>query len=235
MESILNAFLPAAIILVLLFLPLLSVVVVVYVQKQLERRNGRRSPLKEKLLHQAGAQARMKADALGDDVMERIVRLIVIGPLAMLAILLPRVRWWQLKFGWFEWVVGVGAVVVTVLLTRQILRLRKERRKWEEGMLAEIAAAQSLDRLRGQGCEVFHDVPTGKDFNLDHVIVGPSSVLLIETKSRRKPGKGLGSADVQFDGRKLVFPGGKFEQKPLQQAEAEAAWLAKYLQGETGQ
>lgn len=235
MEAPLTPFVPAITMLALLFLPVLLVVAIVSLQKRAERRDQRRSPLNDKLLHQAGAQARIKADEIGDDVQARIVQLMVIGPLAMLAILLPRVQWSQLRFGWLEWVIGLMALTAILAIAWRVLRLRRARRYWLEGMRAEIAAAQALDRLRGNGCEVFHDVPTGQDFNLDHVVVGPSAVWVVETKSRRKPGKGFGSADVQFDGKRLVFAGGKTDDKAVRQAEAEAAWLSKHLHGETGQ
>ncbi|MCA0393546.1 MAG: NERD domain-containing protein [Proteobacteria bacterium] len=235
MEALFTPFLPAITLLAALFLPVSLVVAIVSLQKRAERRDQRRSPLNDKLLHQAGAQARIKADEIGDDIQGRLVQLVVIGPLAMLAILLPRVRWSQLQFGWLEWVIGLMSLAAILAIARQVLRLRRARQHWLEGMRAEIAAAQALDRLRGNGCEVFHDVPTGKDFNLDHVVVGPSTVFVVETKSRRKPGKGLGSADVQFDGKQLVFAGGKTDDKSVRQAEAEAAWLSKHLQGETGQ
>ncbi|MGJ4728754.1 nuclease-related domain-containing protein [Luteimonas sp. SDU101] len=235
MEALFTPFLPAMTLLAAMFLPVSLVVAIVALQKRAERRDRRRSPLNDKLLHQAGAQARMKADEIGDDIQGRIVQLIVIGPLAMLAILLPRVQWSRLQFGWLEWVIGLGSITAILAITHQVVRLRRARRNWMDGMRAEIAAAQALDRLRANGCEVFHDVPTGKDFNLDHVVVGPSAVLVVETKSRRKPAKGMGSADVRFDGKRLTFAGGHWDEAAVSQAEAEAAWLSKYLQGETGQ
>lgn len=229
----LKTLLPTIILTALVFIPISIAVVTILLQKRSEQRSDRRSPISEKLLHQAGAQARQKVDALGEDMMERLAQLLLIGPLAMLVILLPRVRWDRLQFGWLNWLVVIVAAAGTVWLVRRLTQLRQQRRRWQEGMRAEIAAAQQLDRLQAQGCFVLHDIPAG-DFNIDHVVVAPHAVFAVETKSRRKPGQGKASATVGYDGRCLQFPGWK-ETRPLEQAKAIAAWLAKYLRDETGE
>lgn len=229
----LKTLIPAVILLGVVFVPLGIAVAAVVWQRRWEQRSDRRSPISERLLHQAGAQARQKMDALGDNMMQRVAQLMLIGPLAMLVILLPRVRWEKLQFGWINWLVIAGAAVWAVWLVRSLTQLRRRRRQWREGMLAEIAAAQQLDRLQAQGCFVLHDIPAG-DFNIDHVVVAPHAVFAIETKSRRKPGQGKASANVGYDGKRLLFPGWN-ETRPLEQASAIAAWLAKYLRDETGE
>ena len=229
----LKTLLPSLILLALVFVPLGITVAAVVWQRRWEQRSGRRSPISERLLHQAGAQARQKMEALGDDIMERLAQLMLIGPLAMLVILLPRVRWERLQFGWLNWLVIAGATAWAAWLVCSLIQLRRRRRQWREGMLAEIAAAQQLDRLQAQGCWVLHDIPAD-DFNIDHVVVAPHAVFAIETKSRRKPGKGKASASVGYDGKRLLFPGWN-ETRPLVQARANADWLAKYLRDETGE
>ncbi|WP_373488156.1 nuclease-related domain-containing protein [Blastomonas sp.] len=233
MEALLKTLLPSIILLTLVFVPVVVVLVVVLLAKRKERRDSRRSPLSDKLLHQAGAQARKRADDLGDDLMERMMQLMLIGPMAMLVILLPRVNWSRLQFGWVSWLVLVGSAGWVAWLVRGILRIRSERRKWQEGMRAEIAVAQQLDRLQALDCFVVHDIPAGA-FNIDHVVVAAHAVFAVETKSRRKPGQGKDSAKVGYDGKALQFPGWQ-ETRPLEQARAQADWLAKYLRGETGE
>ncbi|TCT21814.1 nuclease-related domain-containing protein [Thermomonas haemolytica] len=229
----LNTLIPSVILLGLVFVPLGIAIAAMLWQRRWEQRSDRRSPISERLLHQAGAQARQKMDALGDDMMERLAQLMLIGPLAMLVILLPRVRWDRLQLGWLNWLVIAGATAWVAWLVRSFTQLRRRRRQWREGMLAEIAAAQELDRLQAEGCFVLHDVPAG-DFNIDHVVVAPHAVFAIETKSRRKPGKGKASANVGYDGTCLQFPGWK-ETRPIEQARAIADWLAKYLRDKTGE
>lgn len=229
----LKTLLPAILLLALVFVPVGIAVATMLLQKRAERRSQRRSPLNEKLLHQAGAQARKKVDALTDDMMERMMQLMLIGPMAMLVILLPRVNWSKLQFNWLNWLVVAGATLWVAWLVRSILRLRDQRRKWQQGMQAEIAVAQQLDRLQAQACFVHHDIPAA-EFNIDHVVVGPNAVFAVETKSRRKQGQGKASANVGYDGKALQFPGWS-ETKPLEQARAQARWLADYLRGETGE
>src|SRR5690606_28428931 len=192
------------------------------------------SPLSEKLLHQPGAQARRKAEEIGDEIMARTALLFMIGPLGLVALLLPRIQWTNIHFGWTDWLLIAGVVATVIWSIRDIARYRRERRNWLDGMRGEIASAQALDRLRAQGCEVFHDLP-GDRGNIDHVVVAQNAVFAIETKWRSKRGKGTASAEVWFDGRSLQFPGGFRDAAPIDQASACAADLAKYLTGRTGE
>lgn len=226
--------LPTVIMVGIVFLPIAVTVVTVFYLKRVEARDERRSPLNDKLLHQAGSQARRKADELGDDLMARVTLQMLIGPLAMMVILLPRVRWSQIKFGLMDGVVIGLAIGAVVWCTRDILRYRQQRRQWRNGMRGEMAAAQELDRLRVRGCEVFHDLP-GDRGNIDHVIVAPNAVFVVETKWRSKKGQGGKSAEVWFDGKALEFPNGYRDAAPLEQAYACATEIGKYLQRRTGE
>lgn len=228
-----ESLLPAAILLIVVLAPMVIAVAALVWQRHWERRSDRRSPIGERLLHQAGSQARQKAEALGDEMMQSLALLMLVGPLAMLVVLLPRVDWRVLRFTSSNWLVMIGAALWTAWLVYRLLRLRGQRQKWQQGMRAEIAAAQELDRLQAEGCFVLHDVPA-EDFNIDHVVVAPHAVFAIETKSRRKPGKGKASANVGYDGTCLQFPGWK-ETGPIKQARGNADWLARCLRDEIGE
>lgn len=233
MDAVFTALLPSIILLVLMIAPMGLVLGAVLLSRWNEKREARRSPLRDKLQHQAGAQARNRADALGEGILDRLMLVALIGPLTMLVILLPRVNWTQMRFNGINWLVVAIAVAWVGWLAYRITVIRTERRKWLEGMRAEIATAQQLDRLQSQGCLVLHDIPAD-DFNLDHVVIGQSAVFMVETKSRRKQGEGKASANVAYDGKTLQFPTWP-ETKPLEQARAQARWLADYLRGETGE
>lgn len=229
-----SAFVPAAVILTAMFLPVWLAIAVVLYQKRTEARDERRSPLKDKLLHQPGAQARRKAEEAGDEIMARTSFLFLVGPLAIVALLLPHVQWATIQLRWVDWIVIAGVLIGITWCIRDIVRYRHERRNWLNGMRGEMASAQSLDRLRAHGCEVFHDLP-GERGNIDHVVVATNAVFAIETKWRSKRGTGSGSAEVWFDGKALQFPGGFHDARPVEQANACAADLAKYLAGRTGE
>jgi len=103
------------------------------------------------------------------------------------------------------------------------------------GLDAELFAGQELDQLMRQGAAVFHDFPAEK-FNVDHIVVAPQGVFAIETKGYSKPNRARGDEDarVEFDGRTLKFPT-RTTAKPLEQAERQAQWLAKWLSSATGE
>ena len=103
------------------------------------------------------------------------------------------------------------------------------------GCFGERIVGEALEPLKAQGCRVFHDVPCadGKTtFNIDHVVVGPSGIFAIETKTRRKqhqrPREGVAADKIIFDGQVLAFPWGE-DRHGLEQAARQARWLEDSL------
>ncbi|MFD0893218.1 NERD domain-containing protein [Luteolibacter ambystomatis] len=81
------------------------------------------------------------------------------------------------------------------------------------GLLGEQLVGQVLDRLSSDRIRVFHDYqvtePGKKPWNIDHVVLTPSGLFALETKTRRMPhrySKEDPSHKVRFDGKRLVFP-----------------------------
>jgi hypothetical protein len=73
-------------------------------------------------------------------------------------------------------------------------------------------------------------------WNIDHVVVGPPGVFLIETKARNRV---RGRSDqpahkVYVRGNRLQFPSGE-DLKAIPQAERNAKWMAEYLTKKTGE
>lgn len=232
MANFATTLLPSIIVLASVFLPMGAALATVLYIKRLEKRDAKRSPLNEKILHQPGLNARKKMDQLGEDITERMVQLMLVGPMAILALLLPRVRWSNIRYGWLELLVVLLAGCSIALLIRSIVRLRKQHSAWKAGYLGELATAQALNKLIAHGCLVFHDLPTDRA-NIDHIVVTPKAVFAVETKWRGK-GEGKAGAEVRYDGKTLKFPDHQTN-KPLDQARALAQWLSKLLHGETGQ
>lgn len=126
---------------------------------------------------------------------------------------------------------GVSAWVGFKL--RGILReLGALRLGWE----GEVATAEELNKLMRDGFEVFHDLPCER-FNIDHVVVGPTGVFAVETKTRSKQKR---ANDVQndytatFDGKVINFAGWR-DRRCLEQAERQAKWLGDWLTSATGE
>jgi hypothetical protein len=67
-----------------------------------------------------------------------------------------------------------------------VWRLEDQMRTWRFGMRGEQAVAEALtDRsLAAAGYVAFHDLPGDGKWNIDHVVVGPAGVFVLETKAR---------------------------------------------------
>jgi hypothetical protein len=117
----------------------------------------------------------------------------------------------------------------------KILRKLREIWNYKLGLKGECAVGQELNQLVADGFQVFHDLPFD-GFNIDHVLVGPAGVWVVETKTRRKPAalKGLARATVVYDGRTLQFPWGT-DTHGLDQAERNAKTLSQWLTASTGE
>lgn len=115
---------------------------------------------------------------------------------------------------------------------RKIRWAKKAVRDMELGLTGERAVGQYLEEsLAAHKYHVFHDIP-GDGFNLDHVVVGPTGVFCVETKTRSKPTEG--NSGVQYDGETIKVNGILPERDPVIQAKAEARWLHDMLEASTG-
>jgi len=229
-----NALVPVLLVLVALavgLLPVFSLLVWVSWQR---RHDARRSPLTDELMHLPGEQAQREAERLAEVADERMLIAVLIGPMILAVWALQKVDVRSLHFGITEVALFVLVLIVGGWATWSASKVLHTRRKFLEGRAAERATAQALVSLMSKGCVVYHDIPADK-FNLDHVVVGPGAVFMIETKSRRKPAApGKASAAVKFNGEALEFPSWR-ETKVLDQARAQSRWLGDYLYRKTGE
>lgn len=165
---------------------------------------------------------------------DRLMIAMLVGPLVLAGWALQRIDKRLLRFGPAEIALLVIVIAAACWAAWSAGKRLRERWSYLEGIAAERATAQALVPLQSKGCVVYHDVPAD-GFNLDHVVVGPNIVFMIETKSRRKPAaRGKASAAVKFDGEALEFPGWR-ETKMLDQARAQARWLSDRLYRKTGE
>ncbi len=115
---------------------------------------------------------------------------------------------------------------------RQALASFAVRRNCRLGWEGEMYIAQELQLLWAKGFRVFHDLPAN-GFNIDHVVVGPTGVYAVETKTWVKRGADDKSHQVIFNGQRLQFPG-YVTDEPVRQAVAQAKWLSDFLSKSTG-
>jgi len=119
---------------------------------------------------------------------------------------------------------------------RKMSRLFESRLNIRLGYEAELAVGQELNQLMLCGYRVYHDFAF-EQYNIDHIVVGPSGVFAVETKGKAKPDRGLGKGDatIEFDGNRLLFPDGYQTTAPVEQAKRQAKSLAMFLSSAVGE
>lgn len=194
------------------------------------RRKIGEPPVKEFRLRAAGESSRQKITELNEQLNENIALFVVI-PIAMA--FTHYIRQSTLggtsSAGW--WVFALLSFFAVFWRGRVAFRGLKNLRNFELGCAGEQLVAEHLLPLARHGYLIFHDCPADQHGNIDHIVVTPSAVYAIETKSRRKrpsPDPERSSAEVNYDGCALAFPNSR-EDFCLKQARRQARWLADLL------
>ena len=204
------------------------------VRRKRQARMQRRSPIGMDLLRGPGHSLREQLDDAGSDVIFDLALLMVV-PLMALALFLAQSHISGLaKMMYVTPVYAVAALAFIVYAVRKLIKAGTRLDNLKAGFDAELAVGQELDQLTRQGAAVFHDIPAD-NFNIDHVVISSVGVFAVETKGFTKPKQGRGKADatVVFDGKVLKFPTWTTKD-PLDQAERQGAWLAKWLTSAVG-
>lgn len=220
--------------------PVFLAVGIVVAWKRWNARSGKRSPLNQKRIHLPGEQLRIRIDDLNEDVGGHLITLIMVGPYSLLVVLYLKIKAIQLSITTTDIFVAVLAMLIIAFAISALIKSMKLRILAREGLAAELITAQNLLPLMGSGCLVFNDVPAksegpnGKPFNIDHVVIGPNAVFMVETKSHKKPGKLDESWKAFYDGKSLKFPDYR-DTSMLEQAKRQTKWLSDYLFSATGE
>jgi hypothetical protein len=186
-----------------------------------------RSPLKANPLHNPGQSLDA---AIQDLVIDRVFGIFMAGTLfTVLAI----IEWLQL---WLESPpkpipLTVIAVLIWIFGYYRLVKVKGKLTALKQGRDGEKAVGQYLEKLRQQGAEVYHDIPAS-NFNVDHVVIAPQGVFVIETKTISKPISGR--ADICIKDGKVWANGQELERNPMEQVQAIAKWVSELLQDTTG-
>jgi len=139
--------------------------------------------------------------------------------------------------------VNTSSVILTIVVwgcftayyLRRLFKLLSERHNLRLGLDGELSVAEELNKLMLDGYHVYHDFPANK-FNIDHILIGPTGVFAVETKTRskRKADRGKSGVEVTYDGNRLSFPGG-YNINALAQAKGQGTWLEKWLTSAVGE
>ncbi len=190
---------------------------------------GIRRPVREKMLRPPGNSLREQLEKLDEDFVEPFLFAVVLPPAVGVIVALKTAlyqpiptsqAWVGLILGFIAWVPGCY----------WLSRVARKRGDHFLGYQGEVLVAENLQELARQGCYLFHDLQPEKSWNIDHIVVAPDAVLVVETKTRRKRSRSDDRAahEVIFDGRVLHFPGWS-DTHGLEQAERNAGWVRDYL------
>jgi Nuclease-related domain len=194
-----------------------------------DKSRARRLPAPEKLLRPPGESLRKQAEALDRHISDQVIWLLGFPVLVLIIYLAARESAPPaFTFAWRAVLaITMGAYAfMAVGLARRLKRHEHVRL----GYRGERVVGEELNRLMLDGCRVFHDVPLSKNSNLDHVVVAPSGIYAIETKTRAKDKSPSEQPDheVVYDGICLQFPNAYDSKSPAQACD-QAERLAQIL------
>lgn len=192
-----------------------------------QAKSGKRSPLKRKPLRNAG-------DSVQDELFDR-----VFGDgfaTVMAAIVLAVVA----VFEWLHALTGLqpqpypltlAAIAVGAYGLVRFRRVLRDSERLRLGRDGERTVAQHLEVNRSPDWRLFNDL-AGDGFNVDHVLVTPHGVFVLETKTRSMPA--VGRATVVYNGETVAVDGGKPDPHPIAQVRANRDWVRDLLRDTTG-
>ena len=182
-------------------------------------------------LRPPGETLRLKIDDLSNEFETAVMLALMIGVVAFSMVAVTPAG--------HKWPVAIGASVAVAITyfgsARNILRIQKQLWEHRLGFTGERVVGEELNRLMARGFHIFHDLPFD-GFNIDHVVVGPSGVYVVETKTRSKPADLPRStrATVYYDGVLLTYPKWK-DQESISQVRLNAKTLSTWLSRATGE
>ncbi|WP_447554829.1 nuclease-related domain-containing protein [Vreelandella sp. EE22] len=139
---------------------------------------------------------------------------------------------------WIEWALyGLLSTLLVVTFSLLLIRDYQRIRRLKLGLACDLAVGQELERLirpEAHPYYVFHDVPTDS-FTIDHVVVTPHGVFVVETRARTlalsADGKELNQVVVERE--RLRFPHWQ-ERRPLHKTRQGVSWLTGWLEKRCG-
>jgi len=187
-----------------------------------------RSPLKAPPLREAGQSVR---DSIIDLLFGRLLPSLWLCTLLWALVLETALRR-QLRWMPSAQAYGVVALAFSILTALQLLYARQRLRALELGRDGERLVGEFLDgALLPLGARVVHDIPAD-GFNLDHVVIAPQGVFVVETKTRTKP---WAEARVSLTDDGLLIAGLPPDRDPITQVLAASRWVSELLEESTGQ
>jgi len=182
----------------------------------------RQSPLRRPPLRQAGQSLQEEMDRVWENKINHyLLAALMLGILAFW-------EWW----GWFfkmprrPWIptaMAIGYAVYAVIRARPLYNLHRQLKLGRDG---ERTVGQELEKLRAYGYRIYHDF-LADGFNIDHIVIGPTGVFTINTKTISKPKDS--DAQIDYDGQVIKIPGTTLDRDPIAQAKAERDFIRNWI------
>jgi Nuclease-related domain len=221
-----------------LFIPMLTLMAIVRIWGGIRSIRRGHPPIADKLLRSPGESLRRELEKMDEEEVNDIFVWTFFGPaLATTVFVITNSGAKPVAGATLPWIIFIGVLaIVFALLIWRLVYLINRRRSYRLGFTGERAVGEELNPLMLEGCHVFHDVPMEPYGNIDHVIVSPSGIFAVETKTVSKPRfrNGKTGYRVIFDGRLLRFPH-RSDGAALGQAEDQAKRLADFLSRAIGE
>ena len=207
---------------------LFSCVILAWLHVWKERRKGLFTPFTEDTYRLPGHTLRKQLEDQSSDLLGYILQImIVIVCWAYFAskMTLPNAL-----------LLAVSLGLMLLYILKKTLSLLSKMQSTTKGLQGEEYTGQELNFLMRDKAYVFHDIPY-KYGNIDHIVLAPACIYVVETKAFSKKQKEAGSesreAKVVYDGIKLSFT--NFEStKPLEQAKTAAKYLHDRIKKDCG-
>lgn len=179
----------------------------------MSKQHKKRAPFRQAPLGQAGGSGHERAmDLLNEKALPWLMVVVVLVVVTMA----QWIAWWQKK----PIPPHLSTFVTVILGLVAVVKIRTTVRGAQSivlGVRGERLVGQLLEELRPKGYRIFHDIQ-GKGFNVDHVIIGPGGVFVIETKTVSKSIRG--NPKIIYDGEQVVVDGLSPDRDPIAQAKA---------------
>lgn len=185
------------------------------------------SPLKAKPLRHPGQSVQEEIDKIIDEKIGSYLMMIA------MMLFLTFYHWYIWDKDYIPNPIGVSLITIPIIIycLFKAIIAHKNLKNLKLGRDGEKVVGQELEKLRTQGCMVFHDI-VGDNFNIDHVIISDKGIFLVETKTFSKPN--LVNPKVNYEKGKLTIDGLGDMSKILDQVRASSTWLKRTLEESTG-
>lgn len=160
----------------------------------------------------------------------------------VLTTIVPMVFFLQIKmegkeFNLASWVLVIAIIIIGfAYYVRELFKQMKKLGYLRLGYACEVAVGQELEQVvrpTDRPYRVFHDIPF-EGFNIDHLVISPRGVFVIETKGRSKPiDNGSKQFKVRVENDALHFPR-HVEREPILQTRRNVEAVKKWLSDATG-